>query len=97
MAINAAAENWRVAVPNPGGLGPHRRLSYYARKLDLHISTLHRWRTNGVRGVRLDAVKFGGIWHTSDEDFARFIAAINQPEQVADTGSPDAAKKSLGM
>lgn len=39
-------------------------------------STLWRWGTKGVRGIKLDMVMIGGIWHTSDEAVQRFVAAI---------------------
>jgi hypothetical protein len=38
-----------------------------------HVSTLHRWRQRGIRGVRLDAVLVGGVWYTSREAIRRFI------------------------
>ena len=40
-----------------------------------HVATLHRWRTRGVRGVRLEAVRVGGRWHTSQAAIERFIIA----------------------
>jgi hypothetical protein len=38
----------------------------------VHPSTCHRWRSPGVRGVRLECVRIGGIWHTSWQAFQRF-------------------------
>ncbi len=40
-----------------------------------HVSTMHRWRQRGIRGVQLEAVLVGGVWHTSREALRRFIAA----------------------
>ena len=41
----------------------------------VHVSTMHRWRLRGVRGVRLETVLRGGIRHTSDQAMARFFVA----------------------
>jgi Protein of unknown function (DUF1580) len=42
----------------------------------VHLSTVIRWRTRGVGGVRLEAVRLGGRWVTSREALARFTAAV---------------------
>lgn len=39
------------------------------------VTTLWRWRTRGVRGVRLDTCAVGGRRYTSREAIQRFIAA----------------------
>ncbi|MBM4005680.1 MAG: DUF1580 domain-containing protein [Planctomycetes bacterium] len=41
----------------------------------VHISTIHRWRLRGVRGVKLETVLRGGTRVTSREALARFFAA----------------------
>ena len=40
-----------------------------------HLSTLHRWRLCGVRGVRLETFLCGGKRFTSHEALARFFKA----------------------
>ena len=40
----------------------------------VHISTLHRWRLRGIRGVRLETILIGGKRFTSVEAIDRFIA-----------------------
>lgn len=40
-----------------------------------HVSTLHRWRQRGVRGVKLETCLVGGKRFTSLEAIERFIAA----------------------
>lgn len=40
-----------------------------------HISTLHRWRLRGVRGVRLQTCLVGGRRYTTSEWLAEFIKA----------------------
>ena len=46
----------------------------------LSLATLHRWRLNGVRGVKLETVLIGGLRYTSREAISRFIAAQNADE-----------------
>jgi len=41
-----------------------------------HVSTLHRWRRHGVRGVRLETCLLGGKRFTSIEALSRFSAAL---------------------
>ncbi len=53
-----------------------RRLPYRRNSRPTHVSTIHRWRANGVRGVHLDAVRLGGTWATSLEAYARFCAEL---------------------
>ena len=59
----------RTAVP-----GIDRRIS---------LATLHRWRLNGVRGVKLETVLIGGLRYTSREAIVRFIAAQNADDTPA--------------
>ncbi len=42
------------------------------------LSTLHRWRQNGIRKVRLETVRVGGSWMTSMEAYHRFIHRVTQ-------------------
>lgn len=39
-----------------------------------HVSSLHRWRLQGVHGVKLETVKIGGRRLTSAEALERFAA-----------------------
>ena len=41
-----------------------------------HLSTLHRWRLRGIRGVKLETVLIGGRRFTSCEALERFCAAV---------------------
>ena len=57
-----------------------------------HISTLHRWRLNGIRGVKLETCLIGGKRCTSLEALQRFItattsAAAGEDEQFSATQS----------
>ena len=42
------------------------------------VSTLHRWATRGLRGVRLETIKVGGARMTSREALERFFQALTQ-------------------
>ncbi len=48
----------------------------------VHVSTIHRWRSRGVRGVRLEATRIGGSWHTSSEAFKRFCVRLTAVEDA---------------
>ena len=58
-------------------------LSELARRLPrrlgrpVHLGTIHRWRGQGVRGVRLDCARIGGIWHTSLEAYQRWVDLLS--------------------
>jgi len=51
----------------------------------VHVSTIHRWRLKGVRGVRLETFLRGGIRYTTDEAIERFFAATTA---AADSDAP---------
>lgn len=49
-------------------------------------STLSRWRTTGVRGVRLRCQRIGGRWFVRQTDLDEFLRALNEregPEELA--------------
>lgn len=79
-AVDVAAEQ----VVTFGELA--RRLPRKRLGRQVHVSTVHRWRHPGVRGVRLEAVRVGGCWCTSMEAYARFVEVLTrqaQGQQVA--------------
>jgi hypothetical protein len=41
-----------------------------------HESTLFRWITKGIRGVKLEALRLGGRWVTSREALQRFAERL---------------------
>ena len=52
-------------------------LAQAARELPggpVHVSTLHRWRLSGIRGVKLETLMRGGRRMTSPEAIGRFIS-----------------------
>src|SRR4051794_13972212 len=60
-----------------------------------HISTLHRWRTRGVRGIRLEAILTGGVWCTSREALRRFFDATTYAATGAATADQGAPRQGL--
>jgi hypothetical protein len=42
----------------------------------VHVSTIHRWRLRGAKGIKLETVLIGGRRYTSREAVARFAAAV---------------------
>jgi hypothetical protein len=53
-----------------------------------NLSTLHRWRLRGVRGVRLETCRIGGRRYTSTEALQRFAQACSA---VRDGQQPEPA------
>jgi hypothetical protein len=60
-----------------------------------HLSTLHRWRLRGIRGVNLKCVLIGGRWMVSDDALEEFFeqttAAANGEQPKARTNCARAA------
>jgi hypothetical protein len=54
-----------------------RKYCLRTRDRPIHPATLHRWRLHGVRGVKLDAVKLGGRWYTTEQAVQRFVAVLS--------------------
>ena len=66
-----------------------RRLPHRRNGRPTHVSTIHRWRLNGLKGVRLAAAKHGAIWVTSIEAYQRFVAALTLAASPATTAPTD--------
>ena len=63
----------------------------------VHVSTVHRWRTRGLSGVRLEAVRVGGCWCTSWEAFRRFcdrLTAAHSSQGKEDAVAATSPRKS---
>jgi hypothetical protein len=66
----------------------------------VHVGTLHRWRTHGLRGIRLESIKVGGRWHTSLEGLERFFNALTfsaQPNWDGPVGEAAVEAKSISL
>lgn len=51
-------------------------------------STLFRWATRGLQGVRLESIKVGGARRTSKEALTRFYRALSSQAGLTETASP---------
>jgi hypothetical protein len=63
-----------------------------------HVSTLHRWRLRGIRGIKLETILLGGKRLTSREALQRFAdrttaAASGEPVSVR---TPTQRAKAIG-
>lgn len=54
-----------------------RRLPRLRGDRKVHVSTLYRWVSRGLRGVRLEAVRLGRTLVTSQEALQRFAERLN--------------------
>ena len=43
----------------------------------IHLATVYRWMSRGVRGVRLEWIRIGGHTFTSREALVRFVEATS--------------------
>ncbi|MFH1918785.1 MAG: DUF1580 domain-containing protein [Planctomycetota bacterium] len=51
------------------------------------VSTLFRWASRGVRGIRLEFLQTGGVMSTSTEALQRFFDALTE-QTVSANGTP---------
>jgi hypothetical protein len=65
-----------------------RRIPCRRNARPVHPSTVHRWRSPGIRGIRLECLKIGGAWHTSMEAFQRFCERLSQRDDPSDPIKP---------
>ena len=57
-----------------------------------NVSTIHRWRLRGVRGVKLESTLIGGVRYTSHEALQRFC---DRTTAIADGTAQPEARTSL--
>lgn len=58
-----------------------------------HVSTLHRWRTRGVRGIRLRTMKIGGRRVVALSDLEDFVAAVTAASDGERPAAPRSSKQ----
>ena len=53
-------------------------------------STAWRWRTSGIlvhgKRIKLDCVKVGGAWYTTQDAFAEFVRALTDAANIPNSG-----------
>ena len=53
----------------------------------VHASTLHRWRSHGINGVKLHCFRIGAIWYTTQAAIEQFC----NPTQIVQQSTPESA------
>jgi len=71
-----------------------RRCSSSRGEQSLCPSTLHRWRFPGLGGIRLECIKVGGVWHTSEEALQRFFEKLTAAKAVSAEAETCGSRKS---
>ncbi len=65
-----------------------RRLATSTGRRRVAVSTIHRWRSPGIRGRKLASVRIGGRWFTTESWFSAFCDSTSpsseQDHSVAD-------------
>lgn len=52
-----------------------------------HPTTIYRWATRGVSGVRLESLRVGGRFYTSSEAIDRFLGRLDEAAGNHSTGA----------
>ena len=65
-----------------------RHLPRGRRGRRIHISTTFRWAQRGLRGVRLETIRIGGMLYTSNEALQRFSERLTNLDRHRN-GDPD--------
>lgn len=66
-------------------------LAAVAERLNVSKSTVHRWRTVGVRGIKLSCVRVGARWFAAEPEVAAFLNVLNGRDVAGDP--PDRKKR----
>lgn len=48
-------------------------LAEAAEVVNVHVATIHRWRSRGLAGIQLETLRLGGKIVTSQQALTRFI------------------------
>ena len=87
MSINLKDEQIVTFHDLAGGL-PRRRGGR-----PVHTGTVFRWRSRGLKGIKLEAIRIGGTWYTSVQAFARFTARLTAQAEAADITVPGSSRR----
>ena len=69
-----------------------KRIPARRNERPVHPSTIHRWRSPGIGGIRLDCIRIGGAWHTSMEAFQRFCLQLSNQSDSPASSTATAAR-----
>ena len=59
-----------------------RFLPRYRKGRRVHVATLYRWASAGIRGIRLETLKLGGRIVTSEEALQRFADRCSSADPI---------------
>jgi hypothetical protein len=71
---------------------PRRR-----RGKQVHVGTLHRWRSRGLKGISLPALRVGGVWMTSAAALNWFFQRLSEPNPPNGDVMPSASAPDQGL
>lgn len=83
-------------------LDEHVSLNQAAKELPsggpsgVHVSTIVRWSTRGIGGVKLETTRFGGRRYTTRGALLRFFEALNTDEHAAEADGPETSQDVSG-
>jgi hypothetical protein len=61
----------------------------------LHVSSVYRWVTRGVRGILLETLRVGGSTYTSLEALQRFAERLSPRSQGAAPANPGQRRRAV--
>src|SRR4051794_11026802 len=67
---------------------PDTRYIPRKRGRKVHLATLYRWASRGIRGVKLEVIRVGGATCTSGEALQRFFNRLTEAEADPDRQAP---------
>ena len=66
-----------------------------AKKLGVHVGTVHRWLYGGVRGRKLNSVLVGGRRRILEQHLSEFLQLGNEAAEKTDASRSKAAQRTL--
>lgn len=60
---------------------------------ELNTATIHRWATDGRKGIRLETYQVGGVRYTSEAAVERFFERLAVPGATTTTETPSQRKR----
>jgi len=62
----------------------------------VHVATVYRWASVGLKGIRLETIQIGGHCYTSKEALGRFFAELTRQRESAERGGASCAPQGHG-
>jgi hypothetical protein len=84
-----------VIDPETDDLRPVREIVRARLGKSISPATLWRWIRRGTGGARLEVIRIGGRWMSTDKAFAEFLR-VQTANALRDSSSPDPASAETG-